>query len=88
MKTLKEDFVNAWVLGKDLAKRAESAAEAGDEDLAELFQMLATHYSYPVDSLAISPALELLGQHSVEQVFEDRGAGYPRFLEAALAEGR
>ncbi len=64
---MRKDFVNAWVLGRDLP---EVGADVEGGDLGKLQKILVDNYSYPVDSLLISPDLDVLAQWSVNESIE------------------
>jgi hypothetical protein len=83
--TLSNDFVNAWVLAKELEPMAQ---RAGDEDLAELCATLKENYSYPVDSVLVTPALEVVGQVSVNEPPAFLPELYAHFLARGLATAR
>ncbi len=77
MAQLRKDFVNAWVLALDLPELGTDV-EAGD--LGKLEKILRENYSYPVDSLLISPDLDVLAQLSVNEFFEQGLVAYEDFL--------
>lgn len=82
---LASEFVNAWVLAKDLDVLAQ---RSGDEDVAELCARLKENYAYPVDSVLVTPALEVVGHVNVNQaaaLFPDL---YAKFLRRGLAAAR
>ena len=82
---MNKDFVNAWVLAKDLPRLAEASS---DEDFRKLCATLKQHYTYPVDSIVVSPAGEVLEQRSVEEAMTMEPQDYVAFLASALAASR
>ncbi len=64
---MRKDFVNAWVLARDLP---ELGTDVKEGDLGTLEKILRENYSYPVDSLLISPDLDVLAQWSVNESIE------------------
>ena len=77
MAQLRKDFVNAWVLARDLP---ELGTDVGEGDLGKLEKILRENYSYPVDSLLISPELDVLAQLSFNELLEQGLVGYEGFL--------
>ncbi len=77
MAQLRKEFVNAGVLARDLA---ELGADVEEGDLGKLQKILRENYSYPVDSLLISPDLDVLAQLSISEFFEQGLVGYEGFL--------
>lgn len=71
--------MNAWVLKRDLDALAQSGL---DEDLRLLAARVAKAYLYPVDSLVVSSAGEILDHASVDDTMVDEGR-YLRLLDAA-----
>ena len=52
---LRANFVNVWLLAKDLGAIAERSA---DPDVAKLCDLIRANYDYPVDCVLISAAAE------------------------------
>lgn len=75
--------MNAWLLAKDLES---IAAASEDEDVRTLCRLVRESYDYPVDSVVISPELELLGHRNVHDPAIAEAAGYLAFLREALGE--
>lgn len=82
---LRNDFVNSWVLGRDL--EAIAAAQS-DPDMAKLCEKLREHYDYPVDSVVIATDLSVAGHVNAHEVRAATAAGYAGFLRAARAKAR
>ena len=82
---LANEFVNAWVLAKDLEGIAQRSK---DEDIAELCAKLKKNYAYPVDSVLVTPALEVVGHVNVNQPEALLPELYARFLRRGLALAR
>ena len=78
---LSEKFVNTWILGKDLKRLA---AETKDEQLANLYARIKEAYTYPVDSIVISPDGTVIGEMSSLDAMRKRAPGYLAMLNAAL----
>lgn len=83
---LREDFVCAWVLGRELER---IAARAEDPDLVRLCTLLRENNADPVDSVLVTPGLEVVGHlnvHEPSALFPD---SYLAFLRRgrALARG-
>ncbi len=85
VEALNKDFVNAWVLAKDLPRLADASP---DENFGKLCATLKQHYTYPVDSIVVSPGGEVLEQRSVEEAMTMQPKDYVAFLEKALAAFR
>lgn len=82
---LQNDFVNAWVLAKDL----DGLAARGDADLAAVVKMVKANYGYPVDSVVIGSDSRLHGHVNVNEPGSFEPDHYLAFLRAALtAAGR
>jgi hypothetical protein len=82
---LRGDFVTSWVLGQDLER---IAARAGDPDLARLCTLLRENYGYPVDTVILTPELEVvehLNANESEALWPD---SYLAFLARGLALAR
>ena len=90
IKFLNENFVNTWVLNTDM-KRLRDAK--GIDAMPPLTQTIVRAWKRlsPVDSLVISPALELMGRQSVNELsryeWHTRAAHYQLFLVESL-EGK
>lgn len=79
---LRANYVNAWVLARDLPK---IAAGSGDPDVAELCALVQENYGYPVDSVLVSPALEFLGHVNVNEPTAFSPRAYVGFLKRGVA---
>lgn len=80
--TLRDGFVCAWVLARELDA---IAAGTDDERLQRLCALLRENYDYPVDSVLLSPDLELLGHVNARgRVLHDASA-YGEWLRRAAA---
>ena len=90
IKFLNENFVNTWVLNTDM-KRLRDAK--GIDAMPPLTQTIVGAWKRlsPVDSLVISPALELMGRQPVNELsryeWHTRAAHYQLFLVESL-EGK
>jgi len=74
--------VSAWVLARDLPAIAQGAADPLARAGAEL---VAEAYLYPVDSLVLSPAGELLDHMCANDLMDGNGTRrYRELLESAL----
>ncbi len=73
--------MSAWVLARDLPALAEAA---DTPELRALYELLRANYTYPVDSIVISPDLEVMGQMDVSSAYQ---SPYDGFLREALADG-
>jgi hypothetical protein len=80
--TLRDQFVNAWLLAKDLDRIAN---DSGDAEVGELCELIRKSYDYPVDSILISPDLEVVGHVNVNEPAATDPRGYLAFLQKALA---
>lgn len=78
---LRHDFVNTWLLAKDLDA---IAAKAGSDDVATLCKVIQANYGYPVDSVLIGPDLDVLGHLNVHEPAARNAADYVAFLRQAL----
>lgn len=91
IKFLNENFVNTWVLNTDM-KRLRDAK--GIDAMPPLTQTIVGAWKRlsPVDSLVISPALELMGRQPVNELsryeWHTRAAHYQLFLVESLEEKR
>jgi hypothetical protein len=82
---LRADFVTAWVLGRDL----EALAARGDDpDLTRLCTLLRENYAYPVDSVLVTPELEVVGHLNVHEPAALFPVSYRAFLARGLALAR
>lgn len=81
MELLDGEYVNTWVLAKDLGRMGETT---DDEHLAALCALLKEHYTYPVDSVLVSPEVEEIGQ--MDSLAAARGGPreYLKMLSAAI----
>lgn len=82
---LRRDFVNAWVLAKDLDA---IAARDGSADLATVCAAIEENYGYPVDSVVITPDLRVVGHQNVNEPGAFDPVDYLAFLRASLARAR
>ncbi len=82
IEVLNRGFVSAWILAKDLPSLAE---QSEDPDLKRLCALLQQHYTYPVDSILVSPALEVIGQMDVTVAMSLSAPSYAAFIEKSLA---
>ena len=85
LATLQRDFVNVWLLAKDLDG---IAARSGDPDVATLCARIREHYDYPVDSVVITPDLRVVGHVNAHAERARSPEGYLGFLREALARAR
>lgn len=81
LERLEREFVNCWVLHKDLEPLM---TRKDDPELARVARVVSKAYQYPVDSQVLSPAGELLAQAGVDEVMVDE-ARYLELLDAAGA---
>ncbi len=88
---LNEKFINVWCLNSDLKQLRE---KHGMESLPPLLQAVIKGWkpNSPVDSLVISPKMELLGRQSANDLFFELGnemvKGYTQFLNHSLVGKR
>jgi hypothetical protein len=87
---LRQEFVNCWVLAKDLDA---IAARDGTADVTTLCQRIQENYAYPVDSVLVGADLRVLGHVNAHDVGDDprvtASAQYVQFLRDGLgAAGR
>jgi len=85
LATLREGFVNTWLLAKDLDA---IAARAGDADLTQLCALIRSNYDYPVDSVLITSDLRVVGHVNVHASEASLPASYLTFLRRGLAAAR
>jgi hypothetical protein len=85
LATLRDEFVNCWLLAKDLEKLA---AASDDPDLKELCALVRENYGYPVDSVLVGPDLAVLGHVNVNAPEAMDPASYLAFLRRGLAAAR
>lgn len=76
---LRQEFVNCWVLAKDLDA---IAARDGSPEVATLCARIREHYKYPVDSVLLAPDLRVLGHVNAHDVAAT--ARYVDFLRKGL----
>ena len=81
LERLEQEFVNAWVLHRDLQPLVQ---QKGDAELARVARIVSEAYRYPVDSLVLSPEGKLLDRASADEVMIDE-ARYLKLLDAARA---
>lgn len=82
---LRENFVNVWLLAKELDA---IAAASDDADVKQLCALIADHYEYPVDSVLISPELEVLDHVNAHDHERTTAGGYLAFLRGGVARAR
>lgn len=82
---LREDYVTSWVLGQDLER---IAAETEDPALRRLCTLLRENYGYPVDTVLVTPGLEVVGHLNANQPETLDPAHYGNFLARGLALAR
>jgi hypothetical protein len=78
---LRQEFVNCWVLAKDLEA---IAARDGSSDIATLCKRIRDNYGYPVDSVLVAADLRVVGHVNVNDVAVDP-VRYIAFLRQGLA---
>jgi hypothetical protein len=83
IEKLQDDFVNSWVLARDLKALAQSSANA---DFQKLCGLIEANYDYPVDSVLISPELQVLGHVNVNAAVPAGSHGYLAFLNGERAD--
>lgn len=79
---LREGFVNAWVLAKDLEA---IAGRSGDDGVKQVCKLVADNYRYPVDSVLITPDLRVVGHVNVHEPAARDPALYVDFLRRGRA---
>lgn len=82
LATLRGEFVNCWLLAKDLEALA---AAADDPDVKELCALVRENYGYPVDSVLIGPDLAVHGHLNVNAPEAMDPTSYLAFLRRGLA---
>lgn len=82
---LRHDFVNTWLLAKDLEG---IAAGSEDADVDELCGLIRQNYGYPVDSVLIAPDLSVVGHLNVHEPRAMDPDAYLAFLRRGLAAAR
>lgn len=82
---LGQDFVTTWVLGRDLEALA---AESKDAGMVRLCTILRENYAYPVDSVLVTPELEVVGHLNVHEPEALSPLAYRNFLARGLARAR
>ncbi len=91
IKFLNENFVNTWVLNRDMKRLRDAKGMDGIPRLAGTIIQGWKQYS-PVDCLVISSELELLGRQPVNELLSQDyfslAENYHRFLVEALAGKR
>ncbi len=80
---LGERYVNCWVLAKDLDR---IAAGTDDPELKRLCRQVKDNYGYPVDSVLLSPGLEVLGHKNANESLFEGPSDYVAFLRRGLGE--
>ncbi len=82
MTVLEEQFVNTWIVAKDLAPLA---AEAEDEAVRKMAALAESSYLYPVDSQVYSPDGKLLDHACANDMsrLPDRTGRYLELLGSA-----
>lgn len=84
IELLNEKFVNAWVVIPQLDAIEKSFSTEAARRIAAIAKAA---YTYPVDSLAITPEGKVVAQLSVNELFERFAEGsrpYVAFLEKGL----
>jgi hypothetical protein len=83
---LRQEFVNCWVLAKDLDA---IKARDGSPEVATLCKRLQENYAYPVDSVLVGADLSVLGHVNAHDIGKDPTvtgtAQYVDFLRKGLA---
>jgi hypothetical protein len=82
---LRADFVNVWLLAKDLEA---IATRANDSDVAELCKQIRAHYAYPVDTVLFAPDRTVLGHLNAHEAAARDPRAYLAFLQRGLAAAR
>lgn len=85
ISTLRDGFVNTWLLARDLES---IAAQSGDPDITKLCALIRSNYGYPVDSVLIAPDLSVVGHLNVDEPAAMHPEGYVSFLRRGLAAAR
>lgn len=85
LQTLRERFVNVWLLAKDLEA---IAASSDDAEVATLCGRIRAHYDYPVDSVLIASDLSVVGHVNVHEPAAREPGRYLAFLRRGLAAAR
>jgi hypothetical protein len=80
---LKNEFVNAWILAKDIDLIAQNS---GDEDFRAVCALIKENYDYPVDSVVISAVGRLTGHINVHEPEAMTAEGYLSFLKRGLKD--
>lgn len=83
--TLRRDFVNVWLLAKDLEA---IAARAADADVATACKRIKENYKYPVDSVLLTPDLRVVGHVNVQDPSAIDPVAYRAWLRRGLAATR
>ena len=78
---MQNDFINCWLLAKDLPRIAKATE---DPDLQQLCSLVQDNYKYPVDTVLISADLEVLGHKNANNAMGEGPRGYVAFLQGAL----
>ena len=84
IEILNEKFVNAWVVIPQLEAIEKSFTTTEAREIAAIAKAA---YTYPVDSLAITPEGKVVAQLSIDELFERFAEGskpYVEFLKKAL----
>ena len=84
LRVLKNEFVNTWIVAKDLGP---VAAGAEDESVRNLAQLASANYLYPVDSQVYSADGELLDHVCANDLsrMPNRTGRYLELLDSANA---
>jgi len=83
--TLRKDFVNTWLLAKDLDG---IAARSKDADITRVCKLIKDNYGYPVDSVLLSSDLRVVGHLNVHEPRATDPGGYLAFLYQGRAAAR
>lgn len=81
IKILNAHFVNVWMMLKDLREIQSTAKSVSTRDLST---KLSEHYTYPVDSIILSPRLEFVNHQPANELPDDNQ--YLTLLQRSLVE--
>jgi hypothetical protein len=82
LQILEQEFVNSWVLARDLPALA---AGASDPEVRATIQLIEKSYLYPVDSQILAPWGELLDHVCANDLHGDAERRYLELLDSAFA---
>jgi hypothetical protein len=80
---LKNEFINAWILAKDIDSTAQNSVDA---DFKAVCGLIKENYDYPVDSVIISAERRLAGHINVHEPEAMTPEGYLSFLKRGLKD--